>query len=75
MDLQFFLYLTLFVIFGVPLVGFAVRNLVRFGSFLYKKYPFLQKFFDEYYEHFALGAVIVVIASIMYGLARWMDFI
>ena len=75
MDIKFWFYVFLFVIFGIPLVGFAVRNIVKFGRFIYNKYPFLQKFFDEYYEHFALGTVICALTAAGYGILYWIGIV
>lgn len=75
MDLQFWFYIFLFVIFGVPLIGFIVRNVVRFGRYVYKSFPFLQKFFDEYYEHFALGSAISIFAVLVYGVLYWIGVV
>jgi hypothetical protein len=75
MDVQFILYVFLFVIIGVPLIGFAVRNLVRFGRYVYKSFPFLQKFFDDYFEHFAYGTIIVVVAGVVYVIGYMMGLV
>lgn len=64
--LQVLLYILLFVVAGVPFLGWGVRNLVRFGRYIYKSFPFLQNFFDEYFEHFALGTIITVVGGIVY---------
>lgn len=71
MDLKVLFYIVLFVVIGVPLVGFAVRNLVRFGKYVYRSFPFLQRFFDEYYEHFALGSIITIGCAIVYAILHF----
>lgn len=71
MDIKFWFYIFLFVVIGIPLIGFAVRNLIRFGKYVYRSFPFMQRFFDEYYEHFALGSVITIICVVVWAILHF----
>lgn len=73
--MQFYIYCLLFAVIGIPLIGYAVRQGIRLGKYMYREYPFIAKFFDEYVEHFGVGLIITVVAAIAYGLARWMGFV
>ena len=71
MDLKILGYIVLFAIIGIPFVGFFVRNMIEFGRYVYRSFPFLQKFFDEYFEHYALGTVITVICAVVYAVLHF----
>lgn len=71
MDIKFWFYILMFVVIGVPLIGFAVRSMVRIGKYVYRSFPFLQRFFDEYYEHFALGSIITIGCAIVYAIFHY----
>lgn len=76
MDFQFWGYLLLFVVIGVPLIGYVVRTVIRAGKYLYRNFPFIKRFFDEYYEHFALGTIVTIVVGIVYCIGHyWMKVI
>jgi len=69
--LTFTLYVIAFLVIGVPLIGFIINKFIEFGEFLYKKYEFIRTFFTQYYEHYAVGLMIVVIGTGIYLLAHY----
>ena len=69
--MNIWLYVFLFAILGIPLVGYLVRNLVKLGVKVYDKYPIVRKFFDDYAEHYGIGLIITVVAGVVYGVLRW----
>lgn len=66
--MSIWVYIFLFAILGIPLVGYLVRNLVKLGQHIYARYPIFRKFFDDYAEHYGIGLIITVIAGILYGI-------
>lgn len=71
MTLQIIGYIVLFAILGVPFMGWAWRNLVEFGRYIYRSFPFLQKFFDEYFEHYAIGTLLCVIIAVIWAILHF----
>ena len=71
MTLNILLYIVGFAVLGIPFVGWAWRNLIEFGRLVYRSFPFLQKFFDEYFEHYALGTLICVICAIIWAILHF----
>ena len=71
MTLNLLLYIVGFAILGIPFVGWAWRNLIEFGRLVYRSFPFLQKFFDEYFEHYALGTLICVIFVVIWAILHF----
>jgi hypothetical protein len=70
-----YLYGFLFVIAGVPLIGYLLKKGIELGKFMYKRYPMIAKFFDEYAENFGVGLLITVVCLIIYSVSRWIGFI
>lgn len=68
---QIIMYVLAFVIVGIPLVGFITRSFVRVGKIIYQEFPFVKKFFDEYFEHFGLGSLIVGLGVVVYLVLHW----
>lgn len=73
--LSVFGYVVLFVISGVPLIGFTVDAFINFGRYVYRTYPFIRKFFDEYFDHYGLGLIITIVTIVVYGLLHWFNFV
>ena len=73
--MNIWVYVFLFAILGIPLVGYLVRNLIKLGIKVYDKYPIVRKFFDDYAEHYGIGLIITVVAGIVYGVLRWFEVV
>ena len=73
--MNFWLYVILYAIIGVPLVGYAVIQGRKLGLHLYEKYPFIKKFFDNYAENYGIGLIITVVTIVVALVARWFGFI
>lgn len=71
MTLTVLLYIVGFAVLGIPFLGWAWQNLIRFGRAVYRTFPFLQKFFDEYFENYAMGTVITVICIIIWAILHF----
>lgn len=72
--MNFWMYVVIFAIIGVPLVGFFVDKLIEFGRWIYKEIPFIRAFFDDYASYYGIGLVITVVVGIVYGLGKWFGF-
>ena len=73
--MTFWLYIIGFAIVGVPTVGFIVKQMIRFGKWVYREYPFVRSFFDNYADHYAIGLGITIVAAIVYIVARWLGWV
>lgn len=73
--MNIYLYVILFAIFGIPLFGFVVHNMIKFGKYAYSNSPFIRKFFDDYGENYGIGFIISLIALIVYSVLRWLNFV
>lgn len=71
MDLKTLFFIAAFVVLGIPFVGYAWTNMVRFGRYIYRSFPFLQKFFDDYFEHYILGVAVTVICGIVWAVLHF----
>lgn len=73
--MEFWIYLATFVVIGIPLIGYVVLQGIELGKWAYKKYPFIQNFFDQYAENFGIGLIITVVTAVIYIVARWLGFV
>jgi hypothetical protein len=69
--MEFYLYCLLFVVAGVPLIGYALKKILELGKFMYNRYPLIRRFFDEYAENFGVGLLITIATLVVYGILRW----
>lgn len=69
--MNIWLYIIGFVIIGIPFIGFAVDKFRIFGRWVYKEFPIIRDFFDDYASHYAVGFIITVIAGIAYSILHF----
>lgn len=69
--MNIWVYVVIFAIIGVPLVGFGIRQMIKFGSWIYRNVPILRSFFDNYADNYGIGLVITVVFGVIYGFLRW----
>jgi hypothetical protein len=69
--MMFYAYCLLFVVAGVPLIGYVLKKVIELGKFMYGRYPLIRRFFDEYAENFGVGLLITVATLAIYGILRW----
>jgi hypothetical protein len=69
--MSIWLYVIIFAIIGVPFVGFAVRQFIKFGRWIYKEMPLLRSFFDNYADNYGIGVAITIVCGIIYAVLRW----
>lgn len=73
--MSIWIYVIIFAIIGVPFVGFAVRQMIKFGRWIYKEVPILRSFFDNYADNYGIGFALTVVFGAIYSFLRWFGFV
>jgi hypothetical protein len=73
--MEFYLWLAVYVVIGVPVVGYLARQLVRLGKVMYGRFPAIRFFFDTYWENYGIGLGLTVVGFLCIGIGRFMGWV